>query len=149
MSTRGSRILPIILGILILGIIVYLFIKKKKKIVSCSNHMNVTKTIVLPDGMANESNINLVKSTIEKGLEYLGHDSYTITTGVNKVVVDIDLDDNKTIILNNISFVEGKDLIMKINPNTKSSEVITLKVGDNYTEGEFMTHLKNNGYTCK
>ncbi len=172
MSTRGSRILPIILGILILGIIVYLFMTVEQKIVSCSNtytsnnvkitekvdatidgnkvtHMNVTKTIVLPDGMANESNINLVKSTIEKGLEYLGHDSYTITTGVNKVVVDIDLDDNKTIILNNISFVEGKDLIMKINPNTKSSEVITLKVGDNYTEGEFMTHLKNNGYTCK
>ena len=162
MSTRSSRLLPIILGIIILGIIVYLFMTVEQKIVTCSNtytsndikitekveatidgnkitHMNVSKTIILPDRFVSEENINGVKSSLEK----------VITTGINKVVVDIDLDNNKTIILNNISFVDGKDLVMKINPNTKSSEVITLKVGDNYTEGEFMKHLKNNGYTCR
>ncbi len=172
MSTRSSRLLPIILGIIILGIIVYLFMTVEQKIVTCSNtytsndikitekveatidgnkitHMNVSKTIILPDRFVSEENINGVKSSLEKSLEYLGHDYYVITTGINKVVVDIDLDNNKTIILNNISFVDGKDLVMKINPNTKSSEVITLKVGDNYTEGEFMKHLKNNGYTCR
>ncbi len=172
MSNRGSRLFPIILGIIILGIIVYLFMTVEQKSVTCSNtytsnnvtitekvvakidgnkiaHMNVSKTIVLPDNMANEANVNSIKSTISDSLSYLGHDNYTITTGVNKVVVDIDLGNNKTIILNNITFVEGKNLVMKINPNTKSSDVITLTVGDNYTEGEFMTHLKNNGYTCK
>ena len=172
MSTRGSRLFPIILGFLILGIIIYLFMTVEQKSVTCSNsykssdvtiservtatidgnkvtHMSVTKTIILPEGKANEENINSVKSTLESSLSYLGHDSFTITTGINKVSVDIDLDDGKTIILNNISFLDSKDLVMKVNPNTKSSEVITLTVGDNYTEGEFMTHLKNNGYTCK
>ncbi len=172
MTTRGSRLLPIVLGIIILGIIVYLFMTVEQKTVTCSNtytsnnikvyeevtatidgnkitHMTVTKKVILPEEMANETNINSVKNTINNSLAYLGHDNYTITTGINKVEVDIDLDNDKTIILNNISFVEGKDLVMKINPNTKSNDVITLKVGDNYTEGEFMTHLKNNGYSCK
>ena len=30
-----------------------------------------------------------------------------------------------------------------------SSDVVTLSVGDKYTEGEFITRMKNNGYVCK
>ena len=41
------------------------------------------------------------------------------------------------------------ELQIKINPNTKSSDVVTLSINDKYTEGELMTHLKNNGYVCK
>ena len=40
-------------------------------------------------------------------------------------------------------------LQIKINPNTKSSEVVTLKIKDKYTEGEVMTKMKNSGYVCK
>jgi hypothetical protein len=38
---------------------------------------------------------------------------------------------------------------MKINSNTRSSDVVTLSVGDKYTEGELITIMKNNGYVCK
>ena len=51
--------------------------------------------------------------------------------------------------LKNIEFNDNGDLQIKIDSNTKSSDVIALKVGDNYTEGELMTRMKNNGYSCK
>ena len=53
------------------------------------------------------------------------------------------------IILNNIEFFDNDELQMKINSNTKSSDVVTLKINDKYTEGELMTRLKNNGYSCR
>ena len=59
------------------------------------------------------------------------------------------VEDEETIILNNIEFFDNEGLQMRINSNTKSSEVLTLSVDDNYSEGEFMTRLKNNGYHCK
>ena len=37
----------------------------------------------------------------------------------------------------------------KIQTNTKAPGVTTLSVGDKYSEGEFMTKLKNKGYSCK
>ena len=40
-------------------------------------------------------------------------------------------------------------LQIKINPNTKGSEVVTLKIKDKYTEGEVMKKMKNSGYVCK
>ena len=46
-------------------------------------------------------------------------------------------------------FIVGDDLETKINSNTKSTDIVVLKVGDNYTDGEFMKKLKNNGYSCK
>ena len=45
--------------------------------------------------------------------------------------------------INNIEFKENDGLQVKVNSNTKSSEVVTLKVGDNYTEGELMKRLRN------
>ena len=48
-----------------------------------------------------------------------------------------------------IEFNDNDGLQIKINSNTKSSEVVTLKIGENYTQGQFMTRLKNNGYVCK
>ena len=56
---------------------------------------------------------------------------------------------NETLILNNIEFTNEDDLQIKINANTKAKDVVTLKIKDAYTEGEFMTHMKNNGYSCK
>ena len=34
-------------------------------------------------------------------------------------------------------------------PEGQPCDVIALKVGDSYTDGEFMMHLKNKGYSCK
>ena len=67
----------------------------------------------------------------------------------NKIIVTIKVDDDEILLLNNISFIVNDDLEVKINTNTKSSDVITLTVGDSYTDGEFMKRLKNNGYSCK
>ena len=49
----------------------------------------------------------------------------------------------------NIKFTNVEDLQIKINANTKAKDVVTLKIKDAYTEGEFMTHMRNNGYSCK
>ena len=59
------------------------------------------------------------------------------------------VDDNETLILNNIKFTNVEDLQIKINANTKAKDVVTLKIKDSYTEGEFMTRMRNNGYSCK
>jgi len=49
----------------------------------------------------------------------------------------------------NIEFLNTNDLQIKINTNTKSNDVITFSIGDNYTEGELMARMRNNGYSCK
>lgn len=67
----------------------------------------------------------------------------------NSVSVRVEIDKDETIILNNIEFVDNGELQMRINSNTKSSEVVTLKIKDNYTEGELMTRMRNNGYSCR
>jgi hypothetical protein len=59
------------------------------------------------------------------------------------------IDDNETLVLNNIEFFENEKLEIKINSNTRSSDVVTLSIGDKYTEGELMTKMKNNSYVCK
>ena len=75
--------------------------------------------------------------------------SYKYTIGNDRVTVTIEVDKNEILLLDNIDFVNTDDLQIKINSNTKSSEVITLSVGDHYTDGELMTRFKNNGYNCK
>ena len=60
------------------------------------------------------------------------------------------LNNNQLILLDNISFIDNDGNIeVKINSNTKSNDVVALAIGDSYTEGELMTKLKNNGYSCK
>ena len=68
---------------------------------------------------------------------------------LNIFKVTINVHKNEIVLLNNISFVVNDDLEIIINSNTKSSEVIPITVGDNYTDGEFMMHMKNYGYSCK
>ena len=64
------------------------------------------------------------------------------------MIAQVVVDDDETLILNNIEFTDDDDLQIKINSNTKAQDVVTLSIKDSYTEGEFMTHMKNNGYTC-
>ena len=170
MKTK-NRILPIILTLLILIIIVYLFINIKQPLVECEKtitnsavsikenllttfsgnkitKMDLTKTIILPEKYQNDTTINYIKNALKNAYDYL-EDKVKISVSNNNIIVKISVKEDETIILNNIEFFENSSLQIKINSNTKSSDVITLRVKDKYTEGKFMTHLKNNGYVCK
>ena len=173
MSNDTGRVFPIILTLIIIVIIVYLFATIKQPYVECSksftddygivvreniittfggnkiNEMKVTKTIILPDKYSKEKYINSIKFSLENSLDYLGKKNVKYEVFNNKIIVRLTVSNNETIILNNIEFIENDGLQIKINSNTKSSDVIALKVGDNYTQGKLMTRLKNNGYVCK
>lgn len=128
-------------------------VRLKEELVSITdgkkiNSMVLTKTIVLPAEYADESHLNSIKYTLEKTLNYLG-DSVKYTILDDKIIIKIEVDKNEVLLLSNIDFIVNDDLVIKIDSNTKSSNVITLSVGDNYTDGELMTRLKNNGYSCK
>ncbi len=170
---KKNILFPLILTILVLVIIIYLIVNLKQPYVECSkvntddfgitvkedlvanldsnkiSKMVLTRTISFPDKYALESNLEAFKFALEKTYEYLDKDSVKITINDNSIVIKVEVDKNETLILNNIEFFENNGLQIKINPNIKSSEVVTLSVKDKYTEGELMTRLKNNGYVCK
>lgn len=163
--------LPIILTIIIIVIMIYLFSTLEQPFVSCSNvytydgdvkveeditakfnsnkikSLDVVKTIIVPDEYANEEYIRSLRYSLEKSLSYLNDVKYTSLD--DRLIVTIKARGNETVILRNIEFINSDSLQIKVNSNTKSSEVITVSVSDNYTEGEFMTRFKNNGYICK
>ena len=173
MDNNNGRAFPIVLTILIIGIIVYLFATIKQPYVECNRQftddlgivvkenivttfggnkidtMKVTKTIILPDEYAKKKYVDSIKFSLENSLNYLGSKKVKYEVFNNKVVARITIDKDETVILNNIEFNDNDGLQIKINSNTKSSEVVTLKIGENYTQGQFMTRLKNNGYVCK
>ena len=109
--------------------------------------MTLTKKIVLDDKYADSTHINAIVSALEKTLEYL--DDVKYSTSSNSVTVSINTTGKDILLLKNIEFISNNDLEIKVNSNIKSSDVIALKVGDNYTESELMTRMKNNGYSCK
>ena len=109
----------------------------------------ITKTIILPEKYTkNDTYLNSIKSSLDITLEYLGNKA-KITVEENRVIVKIKVKKDEVVLLNNINFNVNDDLQIEVDSNTKSSNVVTLSVGDNYTDGEFMKRLKNNGYTCK
>ena len=172
MSTRKSMTFPVVITFIIILIIVYLFTTIKQTEVICNRvrsfdkdvkvtedintiidgkkitGITVVKTIVLPSAYADETHLNSIKYSLQKTLEYLGDKvKYSINDNIIKVTINVHK--NEIVLLNNISFVVNDDLEIIINSNTKSSEVIPITVGDNYTDGEFMMHMKNYGYSCK
>ena len=172
MSTRKSMTFPIILTFIIIVIIVYFFVTIKQTEVVCykSNlydgdiriaeeihtmldgkritSMVLTKTFILPDKFADDNHFELLRASLNNTLEYLGDKvKYNILN--NSLIVTIEVHKDELLLLDNIEFFVNNDLQMHINSNTKSSNVITLKIGDNYTDGEFMKRMKNNGYACK
>ena len=173
MATRKSMTLPIIITFLIIGIIVYLFATIKQTQVTCVKNnlfddnirvneevtavidnkrideLSVTKTIILPEKYTkSDTYLNSIKFSLEKTLDYLDNKA-KITIGEDRIIVNIKVKKDEVVLLNNISFNVNDDLEIEVDSNTKSSNVVTLSVGDNYTDGEFMKRLKNNGYTCK
>ena len=170
MATRKSMTLPIVVTLLFILIIVYLFTSIKQTEVVCEKSfafdseirlkeeitskldskkitsMYVTKTIILPDQYADDEHLDKIKSSLDRTLEYLG-DKVKYTIGGNRIIVNIDVHKNEVLLLDNILFDNNGEI--KINSNTKSSEVVTLTIGDNYTDGEFMKRMKKDGYSCK
>ena len=170
MSSRKSVKLPVIITFIIIAVIVYLFARIKQTEVICEKTYNfdsgiylkekvvatldgkeidkldVTKTIVLPEKyLKDESYIIGIKNNLDRTLNYLGDKvSYSILD--DRIIVEISVNKNEVVLLKNIKF-EDKNII--IDSNTKSSDVVTLTVGDDYTDGEFMKTLKGLGYSCK
>ena len=174
MQKKKNRIIPSIIVFSILVSIIYLFVTVKQPYVECSkstindlgvtinevliaeldsssiDKMILTKKIILPDKyLKSDKYLEEIRMAIDKSYNYLGDEVVKVSKGTNYVIVEIEVEDDETLILNNISFTDKDGLNIKINPNTKSSEVVTLKIDDKYTEGELMTRMKNNGYICK
>ena len=173
MNTRKSMKLPIFITIFIIFVIIYLFTNIKQTTVVChktktyeSNiqlsesitasienkrieNMDIVKTITVLDKNKKEQKLNKIKDALDNSLEYLGK-SYSIKITENSVVARIQVNEKELVLLDNIDFSDTNgDLNIKIDVNTKSSDVISLTVGDNYTDGELMKRLKSNGFTCK
>lgn len=164
-----------IITIILIVVIIYLFATIQQPYIECSkitkdnlnisikedikvglgnaniDNIEVTKTIILPEEYLTEEKnyLNSIKYAIKKSYDYLPKDALTIKQESDRLIVSVKVNKDETLILNNIEFINNDELQIKINVNTKSPDVITLKIKDKYTEGELMTHLKNNGYSCK
>lgn len=172
MSTRKSMTFPIIIALIFIVVIISLFASIKQTEVICSNstsydsgikldeeviaeidgkkisRLQVTKTIHLTDKYKNNDSINEIKESLDRTLSYLG-DNVKYNVSDDKIIVTIDVDKNEIVLLDNIDFSLKNNAFININSNTKSSDVITLKVGDAYSDGEFMQKMKSMGYSCK
>lgn len=174
MSTRKSMTLPIIITLIFIVIIIYLFMTIKQSKIVCEktsefdggftvnevvetttdgkkiNSLKITKTINMADRyMNNSDSLDEIKNTISHTLDYLG-DNVQYKVLDDAIVVEIEVEKDELVLLDNINFVDnGGKVDVVIDTNTKSSNVVALSVGDNYTDGELMKRLKNNGYTCK
>ncbi len=174
MKRGKTPIFPVVLTVVMIVIIIYLFATVKQPLVVCekrvvddlgitiSEQLDVTidgnkigkmeliKTIKLPDNyLEDDKYLNSLMFILENSYDYLDSKKVNVTKMKNSVSVRVEIDKDETIILNNIEFVDNGELQMRINSNTKSSEVVTLKIKDNYTEGELMTRMRNNGYSCR
>lgn len=174
MTANKSRAFPIIITCIIIMIIIYLFANVEQPYVSCSrsttndfgiriveeintsfegnkiSKIDLTKIIVLPSKYLNDNNyLESIKFALEKHYEYLGEDKVTYTIMDDRIVLNVKVSDDETLVFNNIEFFENDVLEVRINSNTRSSDVVTLSIGDKYTEGELMTRMKNNSYVCK
>lgn len=170
---RRSFVFPVIVTVLIILIISYLFINIKQPYVECTratvddnnikiiedlkagldgnriSSIYVEKTIILPNTIPDrEKFLESTKFALEHAYEYI-EDNTEIIKNSDRVILKVNLDKNGTVILNNIEFINNGNLSIKINTNTKSSDVITLSIKDKYTEGELMSRMKNNSYICR
>ena len=169
--TRTRNYTPVvIISFILLIIIIYIFMNFKQETINCFStttfddvtvkenlvanfsgssisSMTLTKKFILSDRFADTTHINAIVNALEKTLSYL--DDVKYSTSSNSVTVTINTTGKDILLLKNIEFISNDDLEIKIDSNIKSSNVIALKVGDNYSEGELMTRLKNNGYSCK
>lgn len=165
-----NKIIPITFTIVVIIVFICLFASIKQPVVVCEkiveddlgivvgeelnvvingndiDSMKLVKKITISDKYIND--IDNIMFSLEKSYEYLG-DKVSIVVEENQIFILVEIADEETIILDNISFSDNNRLFINVNSNTKSNDVITLKVGEEYTEGELMTRLKNKGYSCR
>lgn len=175
MILKKGRVFPMILTIILIVIIIYLFATIKQPYIVCTKSttndlniqikeniqvtldsnkikkMDLTKTIILPENYLKEEDnyLNSMKFILKESYAYLPKKAVSITQESDRIIAHIVVEDNETLILNNIKLKNNDKLELKVNANTKAKDVVTLKIKDSYSEGEFMTHMKNNGYLCK
>ena len=171
MTTRKSMTLPIIIAFIFIVIIVYLFANIKQSQITCSKTksfdsnmkivenlisytdgkkitgLELTKTISLPNKFSDSEHLNQIENALNNTLEYLG-DSVKYNVLDNKIVVKVRVNKNEIVLLDNIELFDNGDIQIKINSNTKSSDLVALSVGEVTSDGELMKRLKNNGYSC-
>ena len=109
--------------------------------------LNIKKEYIFPNKLNKESNINMLKNLLDNSLEYLGDDQ-DVYTKDNVVTVNIITKKKNPVLLDNVEFTMNDGLSIKVNTNTKS-DVTKLSVGEEYSEGELLTYLKNRGYSCQ
>ena len=169
---KSKYVIPTILTIIAIVVIIFFFVNAKQPYVECSrttkneysqvnedivvkldnnkiSGMTLTRKIILNDKYLSEENLDMIENELKKAYRYIDSSKLSFSRGINYVLVMIDVKDDETLILKNIKVSYDNDLNIYINPNTKSSEVVTLKMKDKYSEGEFMTMMKQEGYVCK
>lgn len=174
MLKSKNKVVSIIITVIIIVVIMYLISNVSQPYIECSrkttdefditikeelkaeldnnkiDEMELVKTIILPEKYLKDATyLTDFYNEINSSYDYLDDDVVEITKGLDRIIVEIEIDDYETIILNNLSFYEKDGLGIKIISNTKSSEVVTLSINDEYTEGKLMTRLKSKGYNCK
>lgn len=175
MGTKKSMRLPVIITFIIICIIIYLFTNIKQSKITCEkkfsfdsdiklyedvdiildnkkiSNISLRKNIVLPEKYSRKrENLVGIQNSLETTLNYLD-DKVSYNLSDDRIIIDIDVDsNNELVLLSNLDFYDNNgELGIQIDANTKSNNVVTLTVGDNYTDGELMKKLKNNGYNCK
>ena len=174
MNTRKSLKLPIVITVLVIIVIVYLFTNIKQSKVICEKvsvyensfkitekvtattdgkkitSINVIKTIYIPDRYYGDFNyLKDLKESLSNTLEYLDN-NVSFEEYDDKIVVSINVSKDELVLLDNIKFVsDNGNMRIIVNPNTKSTDVIALSVGDNYNDSVFMKLMRDKGYTCK
>jgi len=163
--------LPIIFVFIFLIVIVSFFSSIKQKEITCKKEVDYFSKIQLKEYIVSNierkkiKSMNIVKNIsfmeklsrkemdqiiekIHRTHNYLGK-KVKYTFGEDKIVIKINVSSNEVVLLDNIRFSEKKPVEIVVNTNTKSSDVLSLKVGDSYSEGEYMKRLKNRGYRCQ
>lgn len=106
--------------------------------------MDITKSFSFTE-LPNRYDMDMIIDKLNNSLDYL-KDKVKYTISEDKIIINIHVDRNEVVLLDNISF-DGKGIVVLT--NTKSSEVLTLAVSDNYTEREYKKRLKQKGFRCK
>jgi len=170
---KKKMLFPLIITSIFIIIMIYLIINIKQENITCIkettdnlsinleetiyvelkqnkiSNMKLVKEINLPSNLNKEENISKIKDELSYNYEYLGKDKLHFKINDNIITSIVEVNKNETLILDNISFSNDDNIFnIKINPNTKDENVITLKVGDEYLDGEFMIYMKSFGYKC-
>lgn len=174
MFANKSRSFSIIITCVIIMLIIYLFASLQQPYITCSksittdlgirvveelgtsiegkkiNKMRLTKIVIFPSKyIKDDKYISDLKNLFEKHYEYLGKDKVSYSVMDDRLAIEIEVTNlEDALVLNNLKFFDTGELEIFINSNTRSSEVITLRVGDKYSEGQFMTRMKGSGYVC-